>query len=166
MLICGDLHRFFGFITFKDTIYTMCSKVCVVRDKYGLSHVGMSMLRDMALSSGFDVYDFRSPLEPCKTVHVAIPEADIAFVSSDRLVRFEPQGGGSVNISGFISDEASMELPSLTASAKIEKLCFDEVYESLKLAKAFHDDLEDIYISAMDFSSVDEMIEKYCKMIF
>ena len=171
---CGGLcyHRFLsgitpkGFITFKDTIYTMCSKVCVIRDKYGLSHVGMSMLRDMALSSGFDVYDFRSPLEPCKTVHVAIPEADIAFVSSDRLVRFEPQGVGSVNISGFISDEASMELPSLTASAKIEKLCFDEVYESLKLAKAFHDDLEDIYISAMDFSSVDEMIEKYCKMIF
>lgn len=171
---CGGVcyHRFLsgitpkGFITLKDTVYTLCSRVCVVRDKYGLSHVGLAILRDMALSSGFDVYDFRSPLEPQKTVHVAIPEADVAFVTSDYLVHFVPQNAGSVNVSRFISEDISMDLSSFTASSKIEKLCFNTVFDSLSLAKAFHDDLEDIYASAMDFPAVDELTQKYSKMVF
>ncbi len=150
-----------GFVTFKDTVYTLCSNVVVVRDKYGVGGSVFELLKGEFASKGFDIYDFRSPLEPSRTVHIAVPELDYAFVTSDQFVRFDSQGGRSINLMRFVSDDIDFESKNLLSAAKIMKLSMDEAFGALREAKALHDDLEDIYISAMDFSGLDKLTERY-----
>ena len=150
-----------GFVTFKDTVYTLCSEVFVVRDKYGIGGRAFEFLKNAAISHGFDVYEFRSPLEPCRIVHIAIPELDIAFVTSDKFTQFEPQNAKTVNLMRFVSDDIDLEVKACVSASKIMKICMNETFESLRSAKALHDDLEDIYIAAMDFAGLDKLIEKY-----
>ena len=61
----------------------------------------------------------------------------------------------------FVSDDIDFESKNLLSAAKIMKLSMDEAFGALREAKALHDDLEDIYISAMDFSGLDKMISQY-----
>lgn len=154
-----------GFVTFKDTIYTLCSSVCVLKDKYEICSPIIEKLVSEALSFGYDVYEFHSPLSPGKISHIAIPEADIAFVSSTGFIKFESQNVEEVNVSDFISDEISSEYNLLSVSGRLMKNCLNESFNLLKSAKAFHDDLEDIYISAMDFESLNMLTERCCDLI-
>lgn len=151
-----------GFVTFKDTVYTLCSEVFVIRDKYGVGAPAFELLRNEAVSRGFDVYEFRSPLEPDRIVHIAVPERDIAFVTSDKFTQFESQNSKAVNLMRFISEDIDLEAKYCVSAAKIMKICMEEAFESLRCAKAIHDDLEEIYISAMDFAGLDRLIEKCC----
>ena len=153
-----------GFVTFKDTVYTLCSEVFVVRDKYGIGAPVFEFLKNEAVLKGFDVYDFRSPLEPQRTVHIAVPDLDIAFVTSDKWTQFESQNAKTVNLMRFISEDIDFEAKYCASAAKIMKICMEEAFESIHSAKEIHDDLEDIYISAMDFSGLDKLVEKCCEL--
>ena len=150
-----------GFVTFKDTVYTLCSNVYVVRDKYGVGGAVFDFLKKEAVSRGFGFYDFRSPLEPERTVHIAVPELDIAFVTSDKMTQFDAQNAKAVNLEKFISEDIDFESKQCVSASKIRKICLEEAFSALRDAKALHDDLEDIYISAMDFEGLDKMIAKY-----
>jgi len=154
-----------GYVTFKDTIYTLCSEVFVIRDKYGVSSSVLSILKDKFIDRGFDVYEFRFPLEPEIISHIAVPELNIAFVTSDKLTHFDTENGKSVNLNRFMSDDIEFEKKYSTSASKLMKICLEEAIEALRTAKALHDDLEELYISAMDFAALDKLTEKYCGKI-
>ncbi len=151
-----------GFVTFKDTIYTLCSNIFVVRDKYGIGAEVFELLKNEAVSRGFDVYEFRSPLDPSRIVHIAVPDLDVAFVTADRLTQFEAQNAKAVNLMRFISEDIDLESKYCVSASKIMKICMEEAFESIRSAKALHDDLEDIYISAMDFAGLNALTETLC----
>ena len=45
-------------------------------------------------------------------------------------------------------------------------MCSDEALNCIKYAKQLHDDLEDIYISSMNFDLVNKIAEEYVLKIF
>ena len=154
-----------GYVTFKDTVYTLCSDIFVIRDKYGVGSFALEFLKNKFVDCGFDVYEFRFPLEPKIISHVAVPELDIAFVTSDKLTHFDTGTARAVNLNRFMREDIEFEKKFSVSAAKLLKICLDEAIASLRIAKSLHDDLEDIYISSMDFAALDKLTEEYCKII-
>ena len=154
-----------GYVTFKDTIYTLCSDVFVIRDKYGLSSSVLKALRDKFTDRGFDVYEFRFPLEPHLISHIAVPELDMAFVTSDKLTHFDTGNARAVNLNRFMREDIEFEKKYAVSAAKLMKICLEEAIEALRTAKSLHDDLEEIYISSMDFAALDKLTEDYLNIV-
>lgn len=152
-----------GYITFRDTVYTLCSKVTSVRDPWGISYLFLERLKSEALRKGYDVYAFYSPLNPEKLCHVAFPDMDAAFVTSDRLCTFGGQNARSINMSRFLDGDAGEEKEPLIFAYRLLKLCIEEAVYFLRKAKELHDDLEDIYIASMDFDAVTALAEKFAE---
>ena len=69
------------------------------------------------------------------------------------------------NIAVAKSVDIEFEKKYSTSAAKLMKICLEEAIEALRTAKALHDDLEELYISAMDFAALDKLTEEYCNMI-
>lgn len=153
-----------GIITFYDTIYALCERVIVVKDKYLLSDKIVSRFANAAKDAGYTVYAFHDPLLPQKTAHVAVPEISTAIVSNTFMTHFEAANAKAVNMSRFIED---VDTRSLSANQRLLTLCLKTAIASIAKAKAFHNDLEDIYISAMDFTALNkkakDFAEKYIK---
>ncbi|MGN0989022.1 MAG: hypothetical protein ACI4N6_01780 [Eubacteriales bacterium] len=155
-----------GFITFKDTVYTLCSKIVVFSDMYCLTPDVLEKISDAALRAGYDVYEFHTPICPAKAVHIAIPAIDTAFVTSNRFASFEPQGARIINFRRFISPDISLEAKRLRTDTKLMGRCLDISVSAMKHAKALHDDLEEIYISAMDYGKVDRLTAETIEKIY
>ena len=89
---------------------------------------------------------------PDRMMHAAVPELGFAIASDTFMARFEPKNAKSVSMERFIGD---IDKKRLTADYKALNACIKESVLRIEKAKAYHDDLEDIYISAMDFSSLE-----------
>ncbi len=155
-----------GFLTFKDTIYTLCSKVVPFSDGYCISPIFINAIKDAAVASGYDVYLFYSPICPEEAVHVAIPELDTAFVTSNRLASFDPENARSVNIRRFLSPDISSVSARMRFDSRLMTSCLDRAVEEFRRAKALHDDLEEIYIAAMDYGKVDRITIQTVSRLF
>lgn len=146
-----------GYVTFKDTIYTFADNICVIKDNYGLSHILIETFADAAASAGYDVYRFLDPLLPEQSLHIAIPELDLAVVTSCKKSTFEPLNMRTVKIERFLSDEIFDVKNKLKYADRIIEMSENCALEQIKQAKQMHDDLEDIYIGAMDFDKAARM---------
>ena len=153
---CGKIKKRFisgitplGIVTFYDTIYNLCEKVMTVKDKYLLSDRIISRFALAAKDAGYTVYAFYNPLMPDRMMHAAVPELGFAIASDTFMARFEPKNAKSVSMERFIGD---IDKKRLTADYKALNACIKEAVFRIEKAKAYHDDLEDIYISAMNFS--------------
>ena len=154
-----------GYITFKDTVYTLCDRLFTVGDRFFSSDVILSKIRDAAAKNGYTVWDFRSPLDPEKSEHIVIEELGLGIATNNVFCRFDTLAAYSINFSRFISEDITQHSKKLKFSARMLKLCVDEAVNSFVTAKSLHDDLEEIYIQAMDFSKTDKILEEYAKKI-
>ena len=154
-----------GYITFKDTIYTMCGKVFTITDKFASSGTILEKIRDFALRNGYTVWDFRSPLNPSVSEHIVIEELGLGIATNNIFCRFDTTDAYSINFSRFLSEDIAACGKKLRFSSRMLKLCVDEAVNSFRNAKSLHDDLEDIYIQAMDFGKTDEIFARFSEKI-
>lgn len=155
-----------GFLTFKDTIYTLCSRVIPFSDSYCISPMFIERIISAAVDAGYDVYEFHSPICPERAVHVAIPDLDTAFVTSNKFCSFDPQGARSINIKRFLNPDIAATAARIRFDNKLMGRCIDRALAELKRAKSLHDDLEEIYISAMDYGKVDSLTIQTISRLF
>lgn len=148
----------FGTVTFYDTVYNLCEKVMTVKDKYLLSEKIISRFTDAATDAGYTVYAFYNPLLPEKIMHAAVPELDLAVATDSFMTRFEPQNATAINMDRFIG---TVDKKRLSNDHRVLNICIKEAISRIAKAKEYHDDLEDIYISAMDFDSLDETVKTF-----
>lgn len=153
----------FGYITFKDSIYS-AEKVFVINDKYGLAYMITEKCEEAA--QAYERYIFYNPLCPTEISHILIPELDTAIVTETLFTGFEPQNTNRINFSRFINDDISLKKNKLLFARKIVRMCSAEALNCIKYAKQLHDDLEDIYISSMNFDLVNKIAEEYVLKIF
>ena len=85
-------------------------------------------------------------------------------MTSNRLHEAELDGAVKTNCARF-TDRAALRrrLPRLNFTKKAYGEFIAEAADSLKSAKEIHDKLESIYISAMDFSHMDELAKRIAK---
>ena len=93
---------------------------------------------------------------PDKTDHIIFPEIRLAFLKGNRFLPFEGRrkiGTELLYSKGFNASLAEKRLNDV-------KKLLDSASLSVKNAKKAHDRLEKYYISAMDFSKTEDVLEK------
>lgn len=149
-----------GITFFNKTVEAMCEKVYVIEDENAAcSSALLSLLHGYALSGGHDIIASPCPLDPSgEPEHLLIPALSLGFVTSNRLHEAELDGAVKINCARF-TDRAALRrrLPRLNFTKKAYGEFIAEAADSLKSAKEIHDKLESVYISAMDFSHMDEL---------
>ena len=109
-----------------------------------------------------------SKCEICNNIlyeHIAIPELDIALISSNPLNKIEPDTT-KINFSRFyFYNKVSEKKERLAFSKKALLNIAYEAAKCMKKAKEIHDELEKFYISAIDFEKINKLTDKLIKEI-
>jgi len=142
---------------FDTTLSTLCTSLYTIPDPYGAaSHFLLSTLREMALSKGLDVISCYSSIStPDKLDHLILPQLKMGFSTENNFHSIKGKQLQSIeNIYMPIPPVLEKEWSVLTNTGKeiVESAC-----NQVKKAKELHDDLEKIYIHAMDFTKMDHM---------
>ena len=103
---------------------------------------------------------FHRPLLPAQIEHVLFPELGAAVVSQDE---FSPGGlrGNEVDLGAYLSKDV---VPDRVKELYRELL--ERAVGELAHAKAVHDELERIYIEAVDFTGTERMRQAMAARIF
>ena len=154
-----------GYVTNKDTVYTLADRVYVLKDPYGIGSVFLEAVIETAYNYGHELYAFYDPLCSDIPVHVILPDEGIGFATDNHFVSFEPQNAYRIHLNRFVSTDNGAVARSKTAEGLI-RACIREALHALKLEKEFHDDLEEYYVEAMDFRKLNAHVARLIKSIF
>lgn len=154
-----------GVTTFVETAKQLCDRVYLISDDYGaVSRIILNAARSAALAAGYDVISCYCPLSPYeKLEQLFIPKLSLGFITSNRFHDF----GESVDPYRIINSQRFTDQQKLKPTKKRiafnRKAAAQMVEQAAGLlgeAKKIHDELEEYYIAATDFSKADMLCEK------
>lgn len=149
----------------RDTVYTLAEKVFVLRDPCRAGVPFLETVMEESVEAGQDLYVFYDPLCPTVPEHVALPTAGIAFVTENRIHAFEPQNAYRIHLERFSTPDKQTK-EHFAIAERFLSACLKEALDSLKQEKAYHDDLEEFYIEAMDYKKMNSVTEKWIPKLF
>ena len=144
-------HSCLGRVLLEDTV----SKLCKLIFRVHAPSAVLNRIADEAVLRGADVILCPSPLRPSETEAVLVPAFSLAFVSAKLEFSFGELLGAPA--SGSAEPEAAAQLYGRALSL---------AYDSLREAKALHDELERVYRPYMDFAALDEYTENVINALF
>ncbi len=148
-----------GRVSFSETVSTLCDKVYIIEDKlycYGESF--LRVIADQAKQYGLPIVISCSPYFPKTSINaVLVPSLRVGFVVRNTKGDFPELEGIRINASRYYS---SAKLTLINERIKFLKkaceLCEKDAITMLASAKAHHDELERIYVNAMDIDSLNK----------
>ncbi len=145
-----------GYCFLADTVRELCDLTVVFEDDFGVAAGKLiSELRAYALASGFSVISSPGIGSEKGLRHIIIKELSLGFFTADKLCNLDFEPTKTVSLRRFYSsDELSAHRARLAFSRKAANELLEEAVCALKMAKDIHDDLEAVYIGAMDFDKV------------
>jgi hypothetical protein len=147
-----------GIVCYSDTVHTLCDRVYLIRDEYGVaSSALLQEIRRYLAGQGYAYYACFCPLSPGeKLEHLLIPELSLGFVTEDRFHVFPGlKPYRAINFTRFTGLEAlRAKRQFLNFNRKAAAELIHAAVEHLKAAKKIHDDLERQYTDAVDFPGV------------
>ena len=163
-----ESHRFIsaptpdGILLRHEKLLELCDRFYVIEDENAAcAPLLLSLIRRYALSSGLDVISSPCPLSDSNELeHLVIPSLRLGFVTSNRFHQFGLGEVKKISCARFTDRQALRSKHSRLSFTK--KACgefIDEALEALREAKKIHDELEEIYIYAMDFSQTDSLAQ-------
>ncbi|HKM17107.1 MAG: ATPase [Firmicutes bacterium] len=118
----------------------------------------LERIANYALAKGYDLEAYLCPLNPERIDHLALPQLSVALVSSYPPHIYEHNGANVVNLNDSL-DQAKRSKEHYTLHKNF--VFFDELInlalKQLRRAKAIHDNLEQKYIPAMDYSRLEQV---------
>jgi len=147
-------------VFFDDTIPHLASKVYVLPDKWGAaSDLVLSKINQAAAFMNLErITCYCSVRTPDKIDHIIFPSIGIAITTSNDFHPVKDTGRNTVN--NLMLDIPKTEQEQMSLHLQKAKELTGLACEHIKRAKLLHDELEAIYIDAMDFSKVDAIYEK------
>lgn len=158
-------QRFYAALTPKGAICCElpCKTVWTLRDNYGIASQILSEVAVYFTDAGYDVITGSLPLSPDKISHVIVPEKSLGYAVETEQFPYPYKTAGQYDLDilctqKFSTGEAlhAQQLMNLREQAVQEGLRF------LKEAKGFHDELETLCKSAVDFRLADAKAEALC----
>lgn len=156
-----------GYLFLADTVNSMCDMKIVFDDSFGVAAaVIIDRLRAYALASGYSVISSPSVCREGAIRHIIIKELSLGFFTADKLCELGIEPTRTVSLRRFYSSEELLSHRArLSFSAKASKELLHEAVCALKIAKDIHDELEAIYIKAMDFEKTDKITKALTERI-
>lgn len=165
-------HRFLNGLCFKgrvclyDTVPCLASRVYTVDNDLGLAPHLMELLKTRAAASGWNSIACLSPDDPEKTLHLIIPELDLAFVSQTSGAPYPYEAARHLRLDASVGKDVLSPQRALIKQHKkaYETLMYGTI-EHLKAAKTLHDDMESAYNPYVDFDGIYSLADKYASAI-
>ena len=156
-----------GYLFLSDTVRSLCDTTVVFEDDFGVAAaVLIEQLRAYALASGYNVISSPSVSREGAIRHIIIKELSLGFFTADKLCDLRIIPTKNVSLRRFYSsDELSSHRSRLTFTKKAANELLNEAIYALKMAKDIHDDLEAVYIEAMDFEKTDKITKALTERI-
>ncbi len=156
-----------GYLFLADTVNGMCDTKIVFDDSFGVaSSVIIDRLRTYALASGYSVISSPSVSREGAIRHIIIKELSLGFFTADKLCDLGIEPTRTVSLRRFYSpDGLTAHRARLSFSVKASKELLNEAVCALRIAKDIHDELEAVYIKAMDFGKTDKITKALTERI-
>ena len=146
-----------GGVYFYNTVKYYANKIVAIEDKLGgVSSVFMSVIRDYALTNGYDIITCPCALFPDRKIdHIIIPSKSLAFCTVNTSLGADEKYANIIHSNRFRNIELLNGFKErISFNFKASKELLSSASSLIKDAKNVHDLLEEKYISAMDFEGV------------
>lgn len=165
-----EKHRFLGGVTpkgiiyFSDTIALESNSRVIISDKSGaVADFILKILREYALNKNHLVISLHNPFLPEILDGIIIPTLKLSFVREYDFLKF-PFESRRIHETRFIDKNSIYSVKAELKQNKKEALRLLNLgVATLKNAKKLHDDLEQFYVKAMDFSRLENYAESFIK---
>ncbi len=155
-----------GAVTLFDTVPFYADRVYALEDSYGLAHPLLEEISSRAVALGHTVYACRSPLNPSQTEHLILPEARLAFVTTNAAHPYPHTPTRRLRIDAKLSPAyKKAHRGKLKFAASLSAELVAAACEELFEAKRIHDDLEALYHPCVDFDGILREAEALAKKI-
>ena len=157
-----------GILDYIHTIIGTTKNVYFIRETLGCNNKAlMSNILETAISKGYFVECYHSPIDPDKIEDIMIPQLDLAITTSHML--HKPRVFPTVIFDLTAALDFST-LKSLEFDLDRDKRLFNDLLDkgtsTIAQAKKIHDDLEKYYIDAIDFSYIDTLYDTIIHTLF
>lgn len=146
-----------------DTIALLCDKVYVIRDDFGAAgRILCKLISAYAQQYGYDTIVCYCPLFPQEKVeHVLIPDLGIAFTTANRFHQYPHKAYRNLHVQRFMDMTAiAAHKQRIGFNRRASSELIQEGVRLLQEAKRSHDQLEEYYITAMNFPAVEAKAEQ------
>ena len=157
-----------GVFFFNETPKILCDRIYVIDDDCGAaSRVFMNTVRKTALEHGLDIITCRCPIFPSEKIeHIFIPSLRLGFMTDNKRHKISVTPYRIIHARRFTDEKKyARQRIRIRFALKAAAQLIAEASDCMKEAKAIHDELEALYIPAMDFSLVDEKFRKIIEEI-
>ncbi len=174
----GEGHesvRFLSAITPKgvymyDSMVTKnYNNIYVLEDEYGtVSSFILDKIRYSLLKNNYEFITCYCVLSPHQKIeHIFVPEIKTAFVTSNSFHRFKINEDNHVIRTRRFLDVKTMQenKQKLKFNSDVKNEMIEQAIKNMKEAKSYHDELEKIYTSNVNFKKMDEVVDKLIKRI-
>lgn len=150
-----------GIITYIDTIYNGYENVYVLNGGPGTGKTNiLDFLSKEALRRGYYVEIFHDPLIPERIEHVLIPDLNTALITSNEINN-EKFNGHQIYIENYLNTNTlSMNKSEITDSISNFYTLLNKGLEIISHTKLLHDEMEQYYISNMNFELVNNVSQE------
>ena len=151
---------------FANTMENRFSKVIAIEDRHSrCAGLLLGELKKRIDFSSYNAYICCCSQSPEKTEHILLPSSSLAFTTANRFHCIE--NAKMIHASRFMTTAPdAQERRELIANEKKRMMMIDEAGNLIAKAKKIHDELEALYISAVDFDIVDSITQKTISEIF
>ncbi len=147
-----------GALFLQDTVRSLCPRVFLLEDSWGFSSYFLAPLLEYAQSQGIETIVCCCPQDPnLRPEHLLFPTLGLAFVTDTPLLPWNQPFTRRLRIDPILPAQVLREHRSrLRFERKMADDLFREALDTLKEAKALHDQIEDIYRPHVDFDGVNQ----------
>ncbi len=154
-----------GIISYPETIFEYCKEPVIIKDNHGaVCDIIMREIRNESLKNKYKIIIFKNPFLPDLIDHIAIPELSLAFVRESEYFTINSEIR-RIHAERFIEND-KLKIKRLKYNNKTAKILLNSAVDTLKQAKAVHDDLEKYYVDAMDFNALFDFFKEFSAEFF
>lgn len=156
----AGLKNYLDTILITEKIYLLESCPGISTDKL------LNSVKNAAQERGYYVECYYCALFPRVLEHIVIPELNVSFTTANKYHNAEVKAYRRINFKEFISyDTIKSDRVCLEYNqCEFEEL-LDKAIETINMAKATHDKMEEYYIPNMDFAAVQKCREETMRRI-
>lgn len=151
-----------GFIDYLHTIIGKTKYIHFLKESFGCHTKELMMhIKELALQKGLHIECYHSPIDPDKIEDILIPSLDSCITTSHFFHKAKVFPTHIYDFTACLDQNISKNIQlEVDRDKKLMLDLFDKGIASLSVAKKLHDNLEQFYISSIDFNRLDVIFEE------